>query len=111
MLDTSWIVAIIFLLGSYMFFSNLLPVVAVTKRNPLQWGGWGEGGLGTATLLPDLFLYLSQNHSVVREQYADLFVVHFLYFIQYVLLLWPAELVMTNLLYIPLVTAWKAALN
>ena len=111
MLHTSWIVAIIFLLGSYMFFSNLLPVVAVTKRNPLQWGG---GGLGTATLLPDLFLflYLSQNHSVVREQYADLlFVVHFLYFIQYVLLLWPSELVMTNLLYIPLVTAWKAALN
>ena len=50
----------------------------------------GGGGLGTATLLPDLFLflYLSQNHSVVREQYADLlFVVHFLYFIQYVLLL------------------------
>ena len=72
MLHTLWIVAIIFLRGSYMFFSNLLPVVAVTERNPLQWG-WGEGGTGhchSASWL--LFLCLSQNLSVVREQYADL---------------------------------------
>ena len=37
-------------------------------------GGGGQGLLGTATLLPDLFIFicLSQNLSVVREQYADL---------------------------------------
>ena len=36
--------------------------------------GGGGGLLGPATLLPDLFIFicLSQNLSVVREQYADL---------------------------------------